>query len=104
MLIKIFKYLENLWTGKDGRPSKRSVLAIIFSINFLQNITYAVHKWDANKSLDGLALTLSVEAGLIMALLGLKAWENVNSLRRNRFDNQPFNGFDDGKGQMEEVK
>jgi len=104
MLYKLFKYIEHLWTGKDGKPSNRTVLAMIFAYNFLRNITYAVHKWDANKSLDGLALTLSVEAGLIVALLGLKTYENLNSSRRNRLDNQSFNSFDDGKGQIEEVK
>lgn len=74
---KIFKYIENLWIGMDGRPSLKSILAIAFSINFIHSISTAVRRWDAGKSLSDLALVLAVEAGLITALLGLKVYANV---------------------------
>jgi len=102
MLIKIFRYIESLWTGKDGKPSIRTVMAIVGFYNFIQNMTYAIHRWDSSKSLDGLAFPLSVEAGLVLSLLGLKAWENINS--KDLKKDVPSISINDGKEQVEEVK
>ena len=77
MFKRIFKYLEPAWSGNDGKFSKRSALALVFSLDFIRNLSYAVHKWDSGKSLSDLALLLSIEAGLIVALLGLKAYQNL---------------------------
>lgn len=77
-IIKIiFKYLENFWTGQDGKPSLRSLLSIIISFHFLNNVSYAVKKWDANKSLADLTLLLTLEVGFVISLLGLKAITNI---------------------------
>ena len=76
---KIFKYIENLWLGSDGKPSLRAVLAIAFSADFIRNLSYAIIKWDAGRSLEGLSMVLGIEAGLIVALLGLTAWSNVST-------------------------
>ena len=75
-LKKFFKYLEPAWTGNDGKVSIRSVLAIMFSINLIMNLTYAVRRWDSGRSLEGLALVLGIEAGLIAGLLALKTYQN----------------------------
>lgn len=74
---KVFKYLENLWIGMDGRPSLRSVLAIVFSIHFIRNVSFAIRRWDDHKSLADFALVMGIEAGLICTLLGLKAYTNL---------------------------
>jgi uncharacterized metal-binding protein len=74
---RIFRYIENLWVGKDRKPSIKSVLAIVFSINFLKITTYAVYRWEAGKSLSDLALVLGIEAGFIAALLGLTTYSNI---------------------------
>jgi hypothetical protein len=102
ILIKIFKYIEPMWLGNDGKISKRSVLAIVLCIDFMRNVSHAVHKWDANKSLEGLALVLAVEASLIAGLLTLKAYQNISGDLRRGFNNfeVPVN---DNKG-VEEVK
>lgn len=75
---KFFKYIENLWLGADGKISLRAVLAIAFSIDFINNLSFAVRKWAQERSLEGLSMTLGIEAGLIVALLGITAWSNVN--------------------------
>lgn len=76
---KVFKYIENLWLGADGLPSLKAVLAIAFSIDFIRNLSYAIYKWDAGRSLEGLSLVLGIEAGLIVSLLGITAWTNVSA-------------------------
>ena len=74
---KIFKYIENLWIGRDGKPSLKSILGIALSINFMINVSHAVYKWDSGRSLADLAMVLGLEAGLIAALLGLTTYSNI---------------------------
>lgn len=74
ILIKIFKYIEPLWLGKNKKVSIRSVLALAFSINFMINMSYAIQKWDEGRSLDGLSATLTIEGALIAALLALRTY------------------------------
>lgn len=74
---KILYYIENIWIGADGKPSLRSLLAIAFSIDFIRNLSHAIYKWDVGRSLEGLSLVLGIEAGLIISLLGLTAWNNI---------------------------
>lgn len=74
---KIFRYIEPLWIGSDGRISLRASLAILFSIDFVRNLSFAISKWSADRSLEGLSLTLGIEAGLIVALLGLTTYQNL---------------------------
>lgn len=77
MFKKIFKYLEPAWTGDDNKFSVRSALAIILSINLVFNINHAIWRWDSQRSLEGLALVLGIEAGLIAGLLALKTYQNT---------------------------
>lgn len=74
---RIFNYLAPLWTGKDRKISLRSVLAIAFSVDFITNLRHAIWKWEAGRSLESLSLTLGIEAGLIVALLGLTTYQNL---------------------------
>lgn len=76
---KIFRYLEPLWLGADGKISKNAVIAMILSYNFIENINWAIHKWEASRSFEGLSLIMGIEAGLITALLGLTAWSNMTA-------------------------
>lgn len=77
IFTRFFRYFEPAWTGKDRRISLRAVLAIAFSIDFIRNINYAIFKWDSGRSLEGLSLTLGIEAGLIVGLLGLTTYQNL---------------------------
>lgn len=74
---KIFAYIENIWIGRDGRPSLKSILGIAFSINFMMNVSHAVYKWEVGRSVSDLAVVLGIEAGLIAALLGLTTYSNI---------------------------
>jgi len=74
---KIFKYFEPLWQGADGRMSLRATLAIAFSTDFIRNLSHAIYKWEAGRTLEGLSLVLGIEAGLIVALLGLTTYQNM---------------------------
>lgn len=89
MFKRILKYLEPAWCGNDNKFSKRSALSILFSIDFMRNLSFAVHKWDSGKSLSDLALLLSIEAGLIVALLGLKAYQNLTFDKLMSEKNEP---------------
>lgn len=74
---RIFKYIENLWIGRDKKPSRKAILAIAFSINFMMNISHAIYKWDSGRSVADLSMVLAIEAGLIAALLGLSTYSNI---------------------------
>lgn len=78
-LIKLFKYLEPLWTGNDGKISLRATGSIALIIDFISNLSHSIYKWDAGRSLEGLSLVLGIEAGLIAALLGLTAYANASA-------------------------
>ncbi len=79
LLRKIFKYFEPAWQGTDKKISLRAVLAIAFSVDFIRNLSHAIWKWDAGRSLEGLSLTLGIEAGLIVGLLGLTTYQNMSA-------------------------
>jgi hypothetical protein len=76
-IIKIFKYIENMWIGKDGKPSIRRVFAIALIIDFINNTNYAIHKWEIGKSYADVAMLLGIEAGLIAALLTLTTYSTT---------------------------
>ena len=78
-LRKIFRYFEPAWQGNDKKISLRAVLAIAFSVDFIRNLSHAIWKWDAGRSLEGLSLTLGIEAGLIVGLLGLTTYQNMSA-------------------------
>lgn len=79
MIKKIIKYIEPMWLGSDGKMSLRASLAIAFSIDFIRNLSHSIWKWDAGRSLEGLSLVLGIEAGLIVALLGLSTYQNIQA-------------------------
>lgn len=74
---KAFKYIENLWVGRDGKPSLKSASAIALVINFMINISHAVWKWEVGRSMSDLAIVLGIEAGLIAAMMGLTTYSNI---------------------------
>lgn len=73
-IVKTFKYFENLWIGKDSKPSIRRVFAIALVADFINNTNYAIHKWEVGKSYADVAMLLGIEAGLIAALLTLTTY------------------------------
>lgn len=81
---KILRYIENLWIGRDRKPSRKAVLAIAFSINFMMNISHAIYKWDSGRSISDLAMVLGIEAGLIAGLLGLSTYSNIEHQKIDR--------------------
>lgn len=79
MLVKIFKYIEPLWTGTDGKISLKAVGAIALLIDFVSNAHQAVYKWAEGKSFEGLSLIAGIEMGGVAALLGLTMYGNLTS-------------------------
>lgn len=73
-IYKCFHYLEPIWSGDDGKPSLKRVLAIAFSFHALYVINYAVRKWDGSKSLADLAMLIGIELGFTGALIGITQW------------------------------
>lgn len=90
MFKRIFRYFEPAWTGNDGKVSLRALLAIAFSIDFIRNLNYAITKWSETKSLEGLSLTLGIEAGLIVGLLGLTTYQNLAMFSKSSSENKPL--------------
>lgn len=74
---KLFKYIENLWIGPDGKLSLHRAMAIVICINMLCNMSHAVRKWDSGHSLSDLAMAMGVEAGLVATLLGFTTYSNI---------------------------
>lgn len=87
MLYRFFKYIENLWIGKDEKISIRRVLALLFSFDFVDNTNYAIHKWEIGKSYSDVSMLLATEAALIAALLTLTTYSN--SLTKQTEGNGP---------------
>lgn len=103
-LRKIFRYFEPMWQGNDKKVSLRALLAIAFSIDFIHNLSHAIWKWDAGRSLEGLSLALGIEAGLIVGLLGLTTYQNMAAFGKtvDAASNQPPSGDDCLKGVSKE--
>lgn len=95
MFKRIFKYLEPLWTGKDGKVSLRNLGAMVLIGDFVVNmhnsaaIVNKVFKlYETNKAIDSnviaamsgnlaqIGFMLITEATLIAALLALRTWQN----------------------------
>lgn len=89
-LKKIFKYFEPAWLGNDRKVSLRALLAIAFSIDFIRNLSHAIWKWDSGRSLEGLSLTLGIEAGLIVGLLGLTTYQNLRNFGGDGYDRHSY--------------
>lgn len=98
MFKKFLKYLEPTILGNDGKVSLRSVLALAFSIDFMRNLSHAIWKWDAGRSLEGLSYVLGIEATLIVALLGLKTYQNLTAFGKT--DNASTPPQEPGKPEM----
>lgn len=79
---KIFRYIEPMWLGTDGKLSIRRLFAIVFTVDFIRNIHHTVFQWEIGKSYSDAALLLGIEAGLIAALLSLTTYSSY--LTRNR--------------------
>jgi hypothetical protein len=92
---KIFKYLEPIWSGNDGKPSLRSIGAGALIVDFIINVHNSasilvklltlVYKDKSIPStlissisgnLAQIAMILGIEAALIGALLALKSLQN----------------------------
>lgn len=66
-----------MWTGNDGKTSKRSILAIVTAIDFWRNMHHIVYRWDVGKSFVDIAPVLGIEASLLITLIGIKAYQNI---------------------------
>lgn len=81
---QLFKYIEPLWLGRNGKMSIRRVLALCFSLDFMRNLSHIIHTWELGKSYADVAMLLGLEAGLIAALLALTTYsQNVNNTTQN---------------------
>ncbi len=88
-LKKLFKYLEPLWTGVDGRISLRACLAIFLSWKLVQNLDYVIMKWGSDRPIAGVDSNLLILAGLIAALLSLSTWQNSQDKRTDALASNP---------------
>jgi hypothetical protein len=74
---RFFRYIEPMWLGHDKQISIRRVLALVFSIDLVSNLHYAVFNWKVGSSYSDAALLLGIEAGLIAALLSLTTYSSA---------------------------
>ena len=73
-IVGIFRYIEPLWLGTNKKVSIRRFLALVFSIDFVRNVSFTIHKWEIGKSYAEVAMLLGIEAGLIAALMSLTTY------------------------------
>lgn len=92
---KVFKYLEPLWCGKDGKISLRNLGAMTLMIDFVVNmhnsaaiVSRVLKLYLMDKAIDSaviaamsgnlaqISMMLITEATLIAALLALRTWQN----------------------------
>lgn len=104
MFRTIFRYFEPAWLGNDGKVSLRALLAIAFSVDFIRNLSHAIWKWDAGRSLEGLSLTLGIEAGLIVGLLGLTTYQNMQMFGKTERIEPPKDNIKKEEGKSESVE
>lgn len=88
MIKTLFKYVENIWLGTDGKPSARRVLAILFSLNIMSNTRYVIRNWESDDSYADVALLVGVEAGLIAALLSLTTYSAIMNNKNKSSQNE----------------
>lgn len=93
---KLFRYIENLWIGDDGKPSIKRILAIAFSVDLLKNfaqaggaVTKMLKLIADGKTLDPAvvssissflsneAMIIGAEAALIAGLLSLTTYQSI---------------------------
>lgn len=74
---KLFRYIENIWLGRDKKPSLKALMAIALVTNLMINVSHAVNRWNSSKSMADFAMVMGIEAGLIAALLGLTTYSNI---------------------------
>lgn len=79
MIKKVFKYFEPLWTGEDKKISLRACVAIFLTWKLVENLDFAIQKWEEGKSLGDASSIFFTLAGLIAALLGITAWSNMTA-------------------------
>jgi len=99
---KFFKYIENIWIGKDKKPSVRRVLGIVFAIDLVINfhkagsvvtnvikLLYTDIILDAqvlsatSSFLANIAMIIGIEAGLVAALFSLTTYQNIQSIKND---------------------
>lgn len=74
---QIWDYIRPLWEGTDGRISLRAAGAMALLIDLISNTHTAFYRWDSGRSMEGAAIVLAGEAGLITLLLGITAYSNI---------------------------
>jgi hypothetical protein len=77
IITQVFKYIEPMWLGNDGKFSIRRFLSLLFALDLVKNFHHIVINWEAGKSYADAALLLGIEAGLIAALLSLTTYSSV---------------------------
>jgi beta-lactamase regulating signal transducer with metallopeptidase domain len=96
LIRRTFDYFKPVWSGNDGKPSIRRIMAIALCTDFIINVHNSVSVISKiinliyqNKPVDAavissmsttisqIVLILGIEAGLIAALLSLTTYQQV---------------------------
>lgn len=108
---KVFKYIENIWIGNDGKPSIKRGLAILFSIDLLntfhkfsEDIHLTIQAVYLHKDIDsqsilaiaslitGYLTHIGIEAGFIAGLLSLTTYQSLQT--KQPYDSTPYQNVD----------
>ncbi len=82
-LSMLFVYVEPMWLGADNKVSIRRFLSLVFSFDFVTNLSHIIKDWEIGKSYSDAALLLGIEAGLIAALLSLTTYSAISNKNNN---------------------
>jgi len=100
--IRLFKYIEVIWLGSDKQVSIRRLFAIVFVIDFIRNMHFVIFNWDGSKSYADAAWLLSIEAGLIAALLSLTTYSSTK-FRKQGMGNRGYGGYGRERGGGDDI-
>lgn len=92
----MISYLRPIWEDKNGEPSIRRVLALVFALGIIRMVEHS-YKNDCNINNDAL-MTL---CGTMLILLGLITWQNIKDFKQtnDRSNNNQTNSVDPSQNQ-----
>lgn len=94
---KIFKYIENIWLGNDGKISGKRLTALSMTVHVITYISSSLNSYinlvkevythdphitpemitSAGQSLSSVALVIGGELGAILALWGVSSYQSI---------------------------
>ena len=92
----MISYLKPIWEDKNGQPSIRRVLALVFTFGIVRMVE---HSYNNNCDINNDALRTL--CGTMLILLGLITWQNIKDFKQtnDRSNNTQTNSTNSSQNQ-----